>query len=144
MNGKRVEIQKSVKTCSEKLTKQPQKKELGTYVGGFWHYFSTIFGYFWGSWRPPKSEFQRESLLLQLLVDFGSLLGPLLGAMLRQNGLPKLSKVIFSRIFHPSEKHTFLENFLRSLWDPLGTVLGPFWVHFGKVLETTNRCQHRP
>ena len=27
------------------------------------------------------------------------------------------------------------KDLLRSLWDPLGTVLGPFWVHFGKAFE---------
>ena len=93
MNGKRVEFQKSVKTCNDKLTKQPKK------------------------------------------TDFGSLLGPLLGAMLRQNGPPKLSKVTFFEFFtHPKSMH-FYKEFLGSLWDPLGTVLGPFWIHFGKVLE---------
>ena len=100
MNGKRVEFQKSVKTCSENLTKQP-KKYIRTWnlFRMIFHYFGTIFGDFWGSWRPPKSEFQRESVVLQFLVDFGSLLGPLLGAMLRQNGPPKLSKVTFFEVF---------------------------------------------
>ena len=36
---------------------------------------------------------------------------------------------------YPSEKHAFFKDFLRSLWDPLETVLGPFWVQFGKALE---------
>ena len=63
-------------------------------------------------------------------------MGPLLGTMLRQNGPPpKLSKVTFFRIFYPSEKHAFLEDRLRTLGHSLGTLLGPFWVHFGKFLE---------
>ena len=66
-------------------------------------------------------------------------MGPLLGITLRQNGPPKLSKVTFCLIFHPSNKHAFFKNFLRSLWDPLQAVLGPFWIHFGKVSEALGR-----
>ena len=94
-----------------------------------------IFGNFLGSQRPPKSESERKPIFNSFLTDFGCLLGPLLGTMLRQNGLPKLSKVTLFYFSYPSEKHTFFKDFLRSLWDPLETVLGPFWVHFGKVLE---------
>ena len=43
-----------------------------------------------------------------------------------------LSKVTFFEFFYPSEKHAFLEDFLRSLGDPLGNALGPpFWEGFG-------------
>jgi len=136
MNGKRVQFQKSVKTCNEKLTKQP-KKNIRTWnlVGMNLDNFGTIFGHFLGSRRPPKSESERKPIFNSFLTDFGCLLGPLLGAMLRQNGAPKLSKVTFCRLFYHSEKHAFFKDFLRSLWEPLETVLGPFWVHFGMVLE---------
>ena len=96
MNGKRVQFQKSVKTCSEKLTKQP-KKNIRTWnlFGKILDNFGTIFEDFLGSRRPPKSESERKPIFNSFLIDFGSLLGPLLGAMLRQNGPPKLSKVTF-------------------------------------------------
>ena len=92
MNGKRVQFQKNMETCSEKLTKQP-KKNIRT-----WNLFKrildhvgTIFGDFLGSRRPPKSESKREPMFNRFLIDFGGLLGPLLGAMLRQNEPPKFS-----------------------------------------------------
>ena len=100
MNGKRVQFQKSVKTCNEKLTKQP-KKNIRTWnlVGMILDHFGIIFGHFLGSRRPPKSESERKLILNIFLTDFGCLLGPLLGAMLRQNGPPKLSKVTFFEFF---------------------------------------------
>ena len=100
MNGKRVEFQKNVKTCIEKLTKQP-KKNIRTWnlFGVVFDNFGTIFGNFLGSQRLPKSESKREPIFNRLLTDFGSLLGPLLGTMLRQNGPPKLSKVTFFEFF---------------------------------------------
>ena len=96
MNGKRVEFQKNVKTCSENLTKQP-KKYIRTWnlFGMIFDNFGTIFGDFLGSRRPPKSESERKLIFNSFLTDFGCLLGPLLGAMLRQNGPPKLSKITF-------------------------------------------------
>ena len=47
MNGKRVQFQKSVKTCNEKLTKQP-KKNIRTWnlVGMILDNFVIIFGHF--------------------------------------------------------------------------------------------------
>ena len=144
MNGKRVEFQKSVKTCSEKLTKRP-KKNIRTWnlFGMIFDNLGTIFGNFWGSWRPPKSEFQRESLLFQFVVDFGSLLGPLLGAMLRQNGPPKLSKVTFFELFTLPKSIHFSKTSLRGLWDPLGTLLGPMWGRLQETIRSQNRCQCR-
>ena len=96
MNGKRVQIQKSVKTCNEKLTKQP-KKNIRTWnlFGRILDHFGTIFGSFLGSLRLPKSESERKPIFNSFLIDFGGLLGPLLGTMLQQNGPPKLSKVTF-------------------------------------------------
>ena len=112
MNGKRVEFQKSVKTCNDKLTKQP-KENIRT-----WNSFrrildhvGTIFGNFLGSRRPPKSKSKREPIFVCFLIDFGSLLGPLLGAMLRQNGLPKLSKVTFFEFLTLAKSFHFAKTF---------------------------------
>ena len=131
MNGKRVEFQKNVKTCSENLTKQP-KKYIRTWnlFGMIFDNFGTIFGDFWGSRRPPKSEFQRESMWGKFLVDFGSLLGPLLGAMLRQNGPPRFFKVTFFEFFTlPKSMH-----FSKTFWEAFGILLGPSWDRFGFIL----------
>ena len=108
MNGKRVEFQKSVKTCNEKLTKQT-KKNIRTWnlVGMILYHFGTIFGHFLGSRRPPKSESERKQIFYSFLIDFGSLLGPLLGAMLVQNGVLKLSKVIFLSFLTLPKNHQF-------------------------------------
>ena len=100
MNGKRVQFQKRVKTCNEKLSKQP-KKNIRTWnlVGMILDNCGIIFGHFLRFRRPPKSESERKPIFIGFLTDFGSLLGPLLGAMLRQNGPPKLSKVTFFEFF---------------------------------------------
>ena len=135
MNGKRVQVQKSVKTCNEKLTKQPKKNtRTWSLFGKILDNFGTIFGHFLGSRRHPKSESKREPIFDCFLTDFGSLLGPLLGAMLRQNGPPKLSKVTFFEFFTiPKSMHfqkTFCEAFgilLGPSWDRFGSILGSFW-----------------
>ena len=68
---------------------------LGADVGRILDHFGVIFGDFLGSRRLPKSRFGRETVVCRFLVVFGGLLGPLLGAMLRQNRPPKLSEVTF-------------------------------------------------
>ena len=93
------------------------------------HHVGTIFGDFLGSRRPPKSEFQRESVVLQFWVDFGCLLGPLLGTMLRQNGPPKLSKVTFF-YFSTLPKSMY---FPTTCWEAFGTLLTPSWDRFGSI-----------
>ena len=89
---------------------------------------------FWGPEGLPRASPKEKLILNIFLIDFGSLLGPLLGPCCDKMGLLNFLKLLF-RIFYPSEKHAFFKDFLRSLWDPLETVLGPFWVHFGNVLE---------
>ena len=131
MNGKRVQFQKRMKTCNEKLTKQP-KKNIRTWnlFGMVLDNFGTIFGNFLGSRRPPKSESERKPIFNSFLIDFGGLLGPLLGAMLRQNGPPKLSKVTFFEFFTlPKSIH-----FSKTSWEAFGSLLGPSWDRFGSIL----------
>ena len=131
MNGKRVQFQKNVKTCNGNLSKQP-KKNIRTWnlVGMILDNFGTIFGHFLGSRRPPKSESERKPIFNSFLIDFGGLLGPLLGAMLRQNGPPKLSKVTFFDFFTlPKSMH-----FSKTFWEAFGTLLKPSWDRFGSIL----------
>ena len=132
MNGKRVQFQKNVKTCNENLSKQP-KKNIRTWnlVGMILNHFGTSFGHFLGSRRPSKSESERKPIFNSFLTDFGCLLGPLLGAMLRQNGPPKLSKVTFFDFFTvPKSMH-----FSKTFWEAFGALLRPSWDRFGRVLE---------
>ena len=135
MNGKRIQFQKNVKTCNENLSKQP-KKNIRTWnlVGMILDHFGMIFGHFLGSRRPPKSESERKPIFNNFLAGFGGLLGTLLGAMLRQNGPPKLSKVTsFDFLFFRKGMHvsvTFGEAFgtlLRPSWDRFGSILGELW-----------------
>ena len=99
-------------------------------MGRFFKHFGNSFGNFLGSLRPPKSEFKRGPIFTVFVYRCWNPLG----AMLRQHGPPKLSEAICSSLY-PFEKHNLFNDFLRGLWDSLGTTLGPFWVHFGKVLE---------
>ena len=75
MNGKRVEFQKSVKTCSETLTKQP-KKNIRTWnlFGMMFDNFGTIFGNFCG---VPEASQERVPKRVGSFAIFGPFWKPL-------------------------------------------------------------------
>ena len=100
----------------------------------------------WGVSKSCFFDLIKSSIFDRFLIDFGPILGPSwepLGAMLRQNGPPKLSQVCFLGFFtllETSKFQSFFEVALGPSWSRLGTVLCPFWESFG----SQNRCQHRP
>ena len=115
------------------LTKLPSNKtpELGADFGRILDHFGIIFGDSLGCRRPPKSDFERESLSYRFLIAFWRLLGPLLEAMLRPNRPRKLSKVTFFDFLTLPKSIKISKTF----WHRFGTLLDPSWDRFGLDFE---------
>ena len=64
---------------------------------------------------------------LSILGSFWRPLGVPLGGHVVPKSASKTFSSSFFRGFYPSKKHQDFINFLTSLWDRLGTGLGPFW-----------------
>ena len=109
-----------------------------------WVHFGTIFEHFLGTRRLSNREFERELIFDRFWLDFGPLLGTLLGAMLGQDGSLKLCKVTFFLLFTLSLEPSLFSRLLERLADPLEARLEPFCAWFWEVFRSQNECQHRP
>ena len=112
MNGKRVEFQKSVKTCNGKLTKQP-KKNIRTWslFGRILDNFGTIFGHILRSRRHPKSESKREPIFECFFDRFWKPLGtPLLHFLMARHTKCQFPRTMSSKIIPPKKNVNEISN----------------------------------
>ena len=86
-------------------------------MGRFWTILEPFLATFWGPGGLPGASPKESRFLKRFLIDFGSLLEPLLGTMLRQNGPPKLSKITFFSHFSPFRKACIFQKLFEK---PLG------------------------
>ena len=92
-----------------------------------WVHFGTIFEHFLGTRRLSNREFERELIFDRFWLDFGPLLGTLLGAMLGQDGPLKLCKVTFF-YFLPSP---WSLHYSAVFWKGLRTLSRLVWNRLG-------------